>query len=346
MKISRQFFGFVEEKEVWLFTISNNSGASIRITNYGATWVSAVVPDKNGNLGDVILGYDNLNGYLSDTNYMGSTVGRFANRINQACFTLDNKTYFLDKNDGENTNHGGYSGFNSQVFDSEIRENAVVFSLKSPNGEGGFPGNVHIWVFYFFSDDLRMLIRFRATTDQDTVLNLTNHAYFNLAGSGNILKHQLQVPSTEILETNEHYIPTGRLVPVIGTPFDFTRIRPIGERINENNRQLIWNRGYNHCYPISSIYAKNQPQPAATLFDPVSGRRLRLFTTLPSVLVYSAGFLESKLPGKSGANYNPVDGICLEAQFYPDSPNYSHFPSCLLKEDDVYDQTIEFQFSS
>lgn len=345
MKISQQSFGFVEEKEVWLFTISHDSGARIQITNYGATWVSAVVPDKNGNLGDVILGYDNLDGYLSDTNYMGSTVGRFANRINRARFILNGQPCFLDKNDGENTNHGGYYGFNSQMFDFEITEDTVVFSLRSPDGEGGFPGNVHIRVCYSFSADLRVLITFGATTDMDTFLNLTNHAYFNLAGSGNILKQQLQVSATEILETNEQYIPTGKLIPVAGTPFDFTKMRPIGDKINEDDRQLIWNRGYNHCYPINIIHSAAQPQPAATLFDPASGRRLRLFTTLPSVLVYSAGFLESRLLGKLGLNYKPVDGICLEAQFYPDSPNHPQFPSCLLRKDDVYDQVLEFQFS-
>ena len=344
MNISKQFFGLVDEKEVWLFSISHDSGASIQITNYGATWVSAVMPDKNGDLGDVILGYDNLNGYLSDTNYMGSIVGRFANRIKNASFNLNNHTYFLDKNDGENTNHGGYSGFHSQVFESEITENAVVFLLKSPDGEGGYPGNVDIRICYSFSDDLKVRINFWATTDKDTCLNMTNHAYFNLRGSGNILKHQLQIPSTEMLETNENYIPTGKLVPVTGTPFDFTRMRRVDERINENNQQLIWNRGYNHCYPISIMPDSDQPQPAARLFEPVSGRQLHLFATLPSVLVYSAGFLDSKLPGKSGINYQPADGICLEAQFYPDSPNHPHFPSCLLRKDEIYNHSTEYRF--
>ncbi|MDP4240229.1 MAG: aldose epimerase family protein [Bacteroidota bacterium] len=346
MKIEQQTFGFIQEKEVCLFTLSHDSGATIKLSNYGATWVSAMFPDKHGEFADVVLGYNNLEGYLTDTNYIGSTVGRFANRINQARFTLGKQLYYLDKNDGENTNHGGFSGVNSQVFDYELTDDGVVFLLESPEGNGGFPGNVNLKVCYSFSDDFKVIIKFQATTDKDTYLNLTNHSYFNLAGTGSILNHQLQIPSTQILETTECFIPTGRLIRVQETVFDFTQMRTLDEKMDKDNKQLIWNRGYNHCYPIDQTPEQRQFQPAATLFDPESGRRLQLFTTLPSVLVYSAGFLKSKLPGKSGLNYQPNDGICLEAQFYPDSPNHAHFPSCLLREDEIFDQRIEFHFDA
>lgn len=345
MSILCQPFGRVKGKEVFLFTISHPSGACIQLSNYGATWVSAIVPDSKGTLADVLLGYPDLEGYLSDTNYMGSTVGRFANRISNAGFSLNGCRYSLDKNDGENTNHGGFNGFNSQVFDGEVSGNTVVFSLKSPDGEGGFPGNISLKVTFSFSEDLRVHIQFDATTDQDTYLNLTNHAYFNLAGSGSVLSHQLQIPSAEILETDKCFIPSGKMIPVRDTVFDFIHMRTIDSRMDEQNQQLIWNKGYNHCYPINKQPGNGLLQPAASLVDPLSGRQLQLFTTLPSVLIYTAGFLNSQLPGKSGSHYQPFEGICLEAQFFPDSPNHSHFPSCLLLPDEVYQHSIEYHFT-
>jgi len=345
MNISSQPFGCVKGKEVFLYTISHQSGASIQLSNYGATWVSALIPDSNGVLADVLLGYTGLDGYLSDSNYMGSTVGRFANRIKNAGFTLNGCKYDLDKNDGENTNHGGFSGFNTQVYDADVTGNSVVFSLNSPDGEGGFPGNVSLKVSYSFSGDLKVLIQYKATTDKDTYLNLTNHAYFNLAGSGSVVTHLLSIPSDNILETDECFIPTGKMIPVSDTVFDFTRMRTIDSRMDEHNQQLIWNKGYNHCYPLVNHHVSNTLQPAATLYDPLSGRQLQLFTTLPSVLIYTAGFLNSQLPGKSGSRYQPFEGICLEAQFFPDSPNHSHFPSCLLQPDEVYHHSIEYHFT-
>jgi len=345
MNISCQPFGIVKGKEVFIYKISHPSGAYIQLTNYGATWVSSLIPDKNGVFSDVLLGYNNPEGYLSDSNYMGSTVGRYANRIKNACFTLNGITYHLDGNDGVNSNHGGFSGFNTQVFEPEVTGNAVVFTLKSPDGESGFPGTVNLKVSYSFSSDLRVLIQYEATTDKPTYLNLTNHAYFNLAGSGTVLKHQLQIPSTNILETDECFIPSGKMIPVQNTVFDFVRMRTIDSRMDETNQQLIWNKGYNHCYPLEKLPGSSHLQPAATLYDPVSGRQLQLFTTLPSVLIYTAGFLNSQLPGKNGSRYSPFEGICLEAQFYPDSPNHSHFPSCLLLPDEVYHHSIEYHFT-
>ena len=345
MEISKELFGKVGGKEVYLVTISHSSGACIKIMNYGATWVSALIPDINGTLADVLLGYSTLEGYLSDTNCMGSTVGRFANRINHARFILHDQTYLLDKNDGDNNIHGGFTGFHHQVFDYEQTGDAVVFTYHSPDGEGGFPGNVTVKITYSFSDDLKVRIHYRATTDKDTYLNLTNHAYFNLSGDENILNHQLQISSDKILDTNDWFIPTGEYKPVEGTPFDFKVMKAVGENIHEQNLQLIRNRGYNHCYPLEFQVLKKQQLPAATLSDPTSHRQLKLFTTLPSVLIYTAGFLKSVLPGKSGKKHHPFEGICLEAQFYPDSPNHPYFPTCLIQKNEVYHHEIEFHFS-
>lgn len=192
---------------------------------------------------------------------------------------------------------------------------------------------------------MKVVIRFWATTDLNTYLNMINHAYFNLAGSGNVLQHQLSVSSETILETNEFYIPSGNLIPVKDTVFDFTQMKPIGERIHELDLKLIWNKGYKHCYLLDKQVDDGKLPLAATLLDPLSGRQLKLYTSLQSLLIYSAGYLNSSLPGKSGACYQPCDGVCLEAQYYPDSPHHPHFPTCLLPKDEIYNHSIEYHFS-
>lgn len=344
MKIEKKHFGYTNSGiEVHLFRLVHESGAYIELTNYGATWVSAVVPDKNGNLSDVILGYDNLSGYLSDTAYMGSTVGRFANRIGNARFTLNGRTYKLDSNDGNNSNHGGFSGFNQKVFDYQIEDNKVVFSLFSPDGDGGFPGNLKLNVSYSFSEDLTVTIQYSAESDQDTYLNLTNHAYFNLHGSGNILNHSLYIPSTKMLVTDEFFIPTGEFTNVDNTPFDFSKLKLIGRNIFENNPQLINNKGYNHCYVLDNPHF--ECKHAAVLTEPKTGRQLDVFTTKPALLIYSAGFLDSVAAGKTGYNYFPYAGFCLETQFFPDSPNQKSFPDCVLRKNESYEQMTEYHFS-
>ncbi len=335
----------MDGQDIYLFTICMDTGIYVQVSNYGATWVSTLLPDRDGNKVDVILGYNDFNGYLSDTNYMGSTIGRFANRIKNAQFSINDEVFYLEKNEGENANHSGTCGFHNKIFGYEVIDNGVVFSCFSKDGDGGYPDNVNVRISYTFSEELNVIIDFEATTDKDTCLNMTNHAYFNLLGSGSILKHYLQIPSAKILETDESYIPTGKLNDICDTAFDFSKMKQIGENINEQNQQLIWNRGYNHCYPIYvDSQNKNDLKLAATLVDINSGRKLQVFTTLPSLLIYSGGFLHSTLPGKSGTNYKPNDGICLEAQFYPDSPNNPHFPSCLVKKNETYSQIIKYQF--
>lgn len=344
MKIEKKHFGFTNYGvEVHLFRLVHESGAYIELTNYGATWVSAVVADKNGNFSDVILGYDNLSGYLSDTAYMGSIVGRFANRIGNACFTLNGQTYKLDSNDGNNSNHGGFFGFNRKVFDYQVEDDMIIFSLFCPDGEGGFPGNLKLNVSYSFSEDLKVTIHYLAKSDEDTYLNLTNHTYFNLYGSGNILEHSLNIPSTKMLVTDEFYIPTGEFVRVNKTPFDFSKPKQIGRDIFENDPQLINNKGYNHCYVLDNPHA--ECKQAAVLTEPKTGRQLDVFTTKPALLIYSAGFLYSAATGKNGYNYFPYAGFCLETQFFPDSPNQPNFPSCILRKGETYDHRTEYRFS-
>jgi len=345
MKIEKRHFGFTDSgTEVLLFRMVHESGAYMELTNYGATWVSAVVPDKDGRFSDVILGYNNLAGYLSDTAYMGATVGRFANRIGNAHFTLNGRTYKLDCNDGENTNHGGFSGFHKKIFDYRIEENKVVFSLFSPDGEGGFPGNLKLNVTYSFSEDLTVTINYSAESDQDTYLNLTNHAYFNLRGSDDILDHYLFIPSTKMLVTDEFFIPTGKIIQVDHTPFDFSKPKLICCNIFEINSQLINNKGYNHCFDLDNPHS--DCVLAAVLNEPITGRQLKVYTTKPAVLFYSAGFLNSVAAGKSGSNYFPYAGLCLETQFFPDSPNQSNFSNCVLRKGEIYDHRTEYRFSN
>jgi len=346
MKTARRNFGYLPDgREVVLFRLTNKSGAFVEFTNFGATWVSASVPDSKGQFDDVVLGYPTLEGYLSDTHYLGSTIGRFSNRIGSARFSIGEKEYELEANDGRNSNHGGYSGFNKKLWNFTLFDSGVCFSLFSPDGEGGYPGNLSTEVCYHFSEDNQVTINYKGESDKRTYLNLTNHAYFNLSGEKSILNHFLQVPSNTILETTKDYIPSGQYRDVHDSPFDFTAPAKLGERIFEKEDQLEWNRGYNHCYVLNQNEKKGLTL-GAILSDPISGRKLEAQTTLPSVLVYTGNYLETNIPGKKGANYGPYEGICLEAQFFPDTPNHSQFPSCLISKGDIYQQVIVFKFKS
>lgn len=346
MLIEQRTFGYMPDgHEVILVRLTNQSGAYIELTNYGATWVSAVVSDSKGQLDDVILGYSSLEGYISDTCYIGSTIGRFANRIGSAQFSIDERVYTLEANDGLNSNHGGFSGFNKKLWNFSLFESGVCFSLFSPDGEGGYPGNLSVEVCYQFSEDNQVMINYKGGSDMPTYLNLTNHAYFNLSGQKNVLNHFLKVHSNTILETTKDYIPTGQFRVVDNSPFDFTTPTIIGERIFETEDQLEWNKGYNHCYVLNQNEEKVLV-PAAIVSDPGSGRALEVQTTLPSILIYTGNYLETQLPGKKDSIYDPYEGVCLEAQFFPDTPNHSHFPSCLISAGDIYQHSTVFSFRS
>ena len=335
-----------------LYILTNKSGMTAEITNYGATLVSLRVPDRDGKVGDVILGYDSVAGYEGGTAYFGATVGRYANRIAHAQFKLDGKTYTLAKNDGENTLHGGIQGFNKRFWTGKDVSSAAGQALEltdlSQDGEEGFPGNLKVIVTYtLVSDRNEIKIDYRATTDKDTVLNLSNHAYYNLAGQGNgdILKHELKLYASRFTPVNQTLIPTGELKDVKGTPFDFTKPIAIGARIDRDDQQLKFGRGYDHNWVVEHK-TKGALAPAAEAYDPQSGRVLEISTTEPGVQFYSGNFLDGTIHGKEGK----VDGhrfaFCLETQHFPDSPNHPDFPTTVLKPGQHFHSLSVYRFST
>lgn len=332
------------QQEVKLFRLTANDGSYIEVTNYGATWVSAAMPDSNGVCNDILLGYATLDDYMADTSYMGSTVGRYANRLRNASIEIEGTTYRLEANDGANTNHGGVSGWHKCAWQWCEIPNGVRFMLRSPHLQGGFPGNVDAIVEYTMTDDHQVTIRHKATTDAATHVNMTCHAYFNLSGKQkSVDDHLINICSNRILDTTSAFIPTGAIVEVENTPFDFTRLRAIGDRRNDDNQQLQWNRGYNHCYPLGTA---GELHRAAYVEHRETGRSMLVETTLPAVLFYSAGYLESCRAGRCGAVHAPTTGFCLETQFYPDSPAHKDFPSTLLHPGEEYDYITKFTFST
>jgi len=329
-RITQHLWGNIQNQDVYLFKIENTSGAYVELTNYGATIVSIYVPDRNNELGNVVLGFENLESYLADDCYIGSTIGRFANRIGGARLVIDGMTYLLEDNDHGNSNHGGRNGFNTKVFDFSIDEGRLSFETLSRDGAGGYPGNLEFKVGYQWTDNNELLIDYSAICDQKTVANFTNHAYFNLAaGTENMLDHELTVFSDLVVASGPNYIPTGLIVPADDLAFKQHKIK---EKLNV-------------CYFLSP---QSPPvlQPAAVLSELNSGRMMEVFTTYPGILVYTADFLHSKNPGHNGKLYGPFDGLCLECQYLPDSPNHAHFPSTVLRPGEVYAHRIVFKFST
>ena len=330
--------------QIQIIRLSHYSGAYIDVCSEGASLLSAMMPDRNGHLGEVLLGYPSLSDWKHDKNFMGRTIGRFANRIAGAAFSLDGTKYLLEKNDGNNCNHSGTKGIHHHIFSVyDKTENSVRFSTTSPDGEAGFPGNVEISVTYRLHDGLSLHILYEAVTDAPTPVSLTSHAYFNLDGNGNILSHELYIPSGRMLETDASFIPTGRILDVRHTAFDFTAFKQVGRDIDYSNPQFLWNKGYNHCYLFDETGNIKQ---MAVLRSQQTGRMLSVFSTLPALQVYSGGFLTSNTAGRWGCRVQPLDGIALEAQFYPDSPNHNDFPNCILRLGEVYKHEIIYKFNT
>ena len=347
-KMQKQSFGKTADgQQVDLYVLTNKNGMEARITNYGGTMVSLKVPDRSGKLEDVVLGYDNLDGYASGKAYIGATVGRYANRIAHAAFTLDGVTYTLAKNDGDNHLHGG---FNKRVWTakdvSSSAGQALELTYLSKDGEEGFPGNLPIKVVYTLTDKNELKIDYSATTDKDTVLNLTNHPYFNLAGQGNgdVLQQQMMIRADRFTPIDATSIPTGELRSVKGTPFDFTRVTAIGARIDQDDQQLKMGKGYDHNWVL------NNEKPgslflAAQAYDPHSGRVLEVLTTEPGIQLYTGNFLDG-IHGKDGKVYNRRFAFCLETQHFPDSPNHPNFPTTELKPGQHFESTTVYKFST
>ncbi len=341
MELSYKEWGEYEGQTLYLFRLTASDGAYVELTNWGATWVSACMPDAHGHLADVLLGYPSSQGYIDDTCYIGATVGRYANRIARARVCIEGVEYKLEANDGENTNHGGFHGWNRRVWGWKQLAQGVRFTLVSPHLEGGFPGEAQVEVDYCFDDNHILSLCHRVVTDRTTYINMTNHAYFNLSGEVKpIDDHLLRICSDTMLDTDASFIPTGKLLPVEGTLFDFTCAHAIGDNLHKHHQQLEWNRGYNHCYVLGEPGIMRR---AAVLSHLASGRKLSVDTTLPAVLFYSAGFLPG-VKGKQGMPMLPSTGVCLETQFYPDAPSHPAFPSTLLRCGETYSYMTNYKF--
>jgi aldose 1-epimerase len=321
-----------------------------QITNYGGIVVSLKVPDRNGKFADVVLGFDSLDDYLKKHPYFGALIGRYGNRIGGAQFKLNGILYPLAKNDGTNHLHGGMIGFDKAVWKAKPlagREaSALELSYLSKDGEEGYPGNLSSKVTYTLSDDNALRIDYEATTDKDTVVNLTNHSYFNLEGQGNgdILNHEITIAADHFTPVNSGLIPTGELRPVAGTPFDFREPHKIGERIAADDEQLRLGNGYDHNFVLKG--ADGNLRLAAQVTEPRSGRILQVYTTEPGVQFYCGNFLDGSLHGKGGKVYQRRYGFCLETQHFPDSPNKPEFPSTLLHPGSTYRTSTVYRFST
>ena len=333
-------------KEIFLYTLTNGQGASVQVSSVGAGIVSVNVPDKNGVIADVVLGYPDPMSYFADGPCAGKIPGRYANRIAKGHFTLDGKEYELPINNGPNHLHGGPQGFQNQVWESRIHEDGVEFLYFSEDGEMGYPADLKAVARYEWSEDNELRLTLTATCDAPTIVNLTNHAYFNLngEGSGDILSHLLQLNASEYLPTDETLIPLGESASVAGTPMDFVVEKPLGRDIKEDFPALKYGKGYDNCWVIDGA-EKGQLQEAATLYSPESGRVLTVSTTQSGVQVYTGNWLSGCPVGKCGRSYNDYEGVAIECQNFPDAPNKEDYPSPVLRPGEVYQQAIIFAFS-
>ena len=337
---------------VYRYVLTNNKGAEADVISYGATLVSLKVPDRNGQVADVVLGYDDVAGYEQGTSYFGGTIGRYGNRIAGGQFTLDGKVFHIPLNDGPNSLHGGTIGFNKRIWTGVDRSRAdaevLELSYTSPDGEEGYPGTLKVKVTYTLPANANTLrIDYWATTDKDTVLNLTNHSYFNLTGDANqtILNHQLTLHALKFTPVDATLIPTGEERAVEGTPFDFTKPTAIGARINQDDQQLKFGKGYDHNWVLEKS-GNGGLQLAAEVYEPTSGRVLEILTTEPGIQFYSGNFLNGTAKGKGGQPYAYRTGLALETQHFPDSPNHANFPSTELKPGQTYRSTTVLRFST
>ena len=351
VRVEKSDFGTLEDgRAVDLYTLTNENGVEVKIISYGGIVTSIRVPDKEGNVEDVVLGFESLEGYLqAGVPYFGAIVGRYGNRIADGQFTLDGETYQLAKNDGPNHLHGGLKGFDKVLWEGEAintEEGAgVKLHYLSEDMEEGYPGNLSVDVVYMLTNDNELRIDYEATTDKPTIVNLTNHAYFNLTGdmTKDILDHQVMINADQFVPVTETLIPVGELRPVEGTPFDFTEPTAIGKRINDENEQLGFGKGYDHCWVLND--PGEELSLAATVHEPVSGRYMEVFTTEPGIQFYTGNFLDGTLKREGGGTFKHRSGFCLETEHFPDSPNQPDFPSVVLRPGDLYQTNTVYKFS-
>lgn len=344
-RVAKQAFGHTSEgAAVDLYSLADGK-VEVRIITYGGIIVSLRTPDRNGKLDDVVLGCDSVEKYVAQTAHFGGIVGRYANRIAHGTFQLDGRTYSIPKNDGDNSLHGGIRGFDKVVWEAKKIQDGVELTHVSKDGDQGFPGTLTTTVRYTMSGNA-LRIQYSATTDKDTVLNLTNHSYFNLAGpgKGDVLGHVLKISASRMTPVDATLIPTGKVTSVEGTPFDFRTPHAIGERIDADDAQLRLGRGYDHNFVLD--HPSGQLAEAAEVYEPTTGRILQVLTTEPGVQLYTGNFLDGSITGKAGRVYNRRFGFCLETQHFPDSPNHAGFPSTNLKPGQEFHSVTVFQFSA
>jgi aldose 1-epimerase len=347
--MEKTLFGRLQDgRQVFLYSLKNNSGIRINIINYGAIVRNIFIPDKNSKLSDVVLGYDTLQGYVNDKVYLGAIVGRYGNRIANGKFTIDGKIYQLVKNNGENHLHGGPKGFYKVLWDAEPEisdsEESLKLTYVSPDGEEGYPGTVVLTVTYTLNSKNELVINYKGKTNKPTVLNPTNHSYFNLSGdfTKTILDHELQINADKFTPMDENQIPTGEFRNVENTPLDFRNSTPIGLHINDENEQLYYGSGFDHNWVLNNF--DKRVRKIASLFHPNSGRYMEVLSDQPGLQFYSGNFLDGSFCGKNGLKYQKRTALCLETQCFPDSPNKPHFPIVTLRAGEVYKQKTIFKF--
>ncbi len=347
--MTEKIMGHIAGREIKEYSFTNGQHITFSVMNYGGIITKIEVPDRNGVVKDVTLGFDDLAGYQGVHPYFGALVGRYANRIAGGQFTIDDQSYQLPINNGPNSLHGGDVGFDKMIWDMELIEedqaSGVRLTARSADGDQGYPGNLDVKVTYLLHEDDELIMDYYATTDQPTVINLTNHSYFNLKGQGegDVLDHEVMIMADRYTPVDESLIPTGVLDSVAGTPFDFREARRIGESIDErSNQQLSYGGGYDHNWVLNG--AAGELRLAAVAYEPVSGRRLEVLTTEPGIQFYTGNFLDSTT-GKKNQPYHPRYGFCLETQHHPDSPNQPHFPAAVLRPGEVYQSQTVYRFS-
>lgn len=351
MSIERRVFGKTSEGEdVHIFTLSNSAGMEVGIINYGGIIVSISVPDKNGDFTDIVLGYDNLEGYLQQSKYFGAIIGRHANRIEEGIFEINGTLYNLAKNDGSNHMHGGLVGFDKVIWDAQIigdnKDQYLQLTYHSPHGEEGYPGNLDVKVNYSLTEDNQLKIDYHGVTDQDTVVNLSNHSYFNLQGHGGgyIGDHQLMICGDKFTAVDKNCLTNGEILDLDKTPFDFTRLSPIDPGLKSSHEQIASGGGYDHNWILKKD--NGGLTKAAELYEPITGRLMEVYTTKPGIQFYSGNFLDGSETCKDGIKYGKRSGLCLETQYFPNALKHKHFPSPILKEGEEYRHTTIYKFST
>ena len=345
MNIGKRHFGTADGQSVSLYTLTNEHGFEVSITNYGGAVVALKAPDRHGEFADVVLGFETLEEYVTNPRYFGGLIGRHANRIGLGRCTLNGHEYQLTQNNGVNHLHGGARGFDKRVWEVVDQDDGGAVSLRlqyfSVDGEEGYPGNLTAGVTYTLSSDYELEISYEATTDRDTIVNLTNHSYFNLAGRGTILDHELTLHADAFTPVSKELIPTGEIAPVENTPMDFRPGKAIGKDLQAAG-------GYDHNFVLQNYNGaadNGALRPAARLYDPGSGRVLEILTTEPGIQFYSGNFLDGSFIGKGGFVYHKYTGLCLEPQHFPDAPNHPNFPSTVLRAGEVYRHVSKYRFS-